>query len=243
MTLLDKGMCMSPSSVHCCGSFLGEGRPDTNLPPEKVELLLPGHEAGGRGRTRGPSGLVLTAWRMRWTEPRTCRCPCHHCEALLGWDLRGCGWDTSSPSAPSWTEGSANACPGLQGIGTWGCRGASPGTGSPIDRAGGSLTLHRLVPLWEMSVNFEVLPQVTKNRGPLVTMSRGGPMGPAQTMEVSPHHPCRPQQAHRHWRWKVVQRGCGQLQQLRNVALISDVGQMAPSQVLAEEQEENPRNC
>ena len=37
MTLLDKGMCMSPSSVHCCGSFLGEGRPDTNLPPEKVE--------------------------------------------------------------------------------------------------------------------------------------------------------------------------------------------------------------
>ena len=192
MTLLDKGMCMSPSSVHCCGSFLGEGRPDTNLPPEKVELPLPGHEAGGRGRTRGPSGLVLTAWRTRWTEPRTCRCPCHHCEALLGWDLRGCGWDTSSPSAPSWTEGSANACPGLQGIGTWGCRGASPGTGSPIDRAGGSLTLHRLVPLWEMSVNFEVLPQVTKNRGPLVTMSRGGPMGPAPTMEVSPHHPCRP---------------------------------------------------
>ena len=44
-------------------------------------------------------------------------------------------------------------------------------------------------------------------------------------------------------RWKVVQSGRGQLQQLRNVALISDVGQMAPSHVLTEEQEKNPRNC
>lgn len=201
MTLLDKGTCTLPSSVHCCVSFLGAGRPDTNRPPEKVELPLPGHEAGGRGRTRGPSRLILTAWRTRRTEPRTCRCPCHHCEALLGWDLRGCGWDTSSPSAPSWTEGSANVCPGLQGIGTWGCRGASPGTGSPINRAGGSLTLHRLVSLWETSVNSEVLPRVRTSdqaQGSSCHREQRRTDGSRPDHGVSPHHPCQPQQAHRH---------------------------------------------
>lgn len=129
-----------------------------------------------------------------------------------------------------------------------GCGGGSPGTGSPIDRpGGGSLTLHRLVPLWEMSVNSEVLPRVRMSeqvQGSSCHHEQRRTNGSRPDHGgVSPSPLLTPAGPQALLRWKVVQCGRGQLQQLRNVALISDVGQMVPSQVLTEEQEKNPRNC
>lgn len=88
MTLLDKGTCMSPSSVHCCGNFLGAGRPDTNLPPEKGELPLPGPGAhlgsssqlGGRGgQNPKPVAVPVTTVRPCWagTSGAVGGTPCH----------------------------------------------------------------------------------------------------------------------------------------------------------------------
>ena len=79
---------MSPSSVHCCGNFLGAGRPDTNLPPEKVELPLPGPGAhlgsssqlGGRGRQNPePVAVPVTTVRLCWagTSGAVDGTPCH----------------------------------------------------------------------------------------------------------------------------------------------------------------------
>lgn len=200
--LLDKGTCTLPSSVFSllCEFPWGAGRPDTNRPPEKVELPLPGHEAGGRGRTRGSSRPNLTAWRTRRTEPRTCRCPCHHCEpAGLG---PGARVDTSlSPSAPSWTEGSANACPGSCRVLAPGGGGSSPGTGFPHRQGRGSLTLHRLVSLWETSVNSGSVATCQNedllHRGSSCHREQRRTDGSRPRPRSVSHHPCQPQQAHR----------------------------------------------